>query len=51
MKNQSQDLTDQNNGVVYLYAQWEPGEYNIVYKPNGSNECSDLIKQDFLIWI
>ena len=41
------DLTDQNNGVVYLYAQWEPGEYNIVYKPNGSNECSELNQTRF----
>lgn len=38
------NLSFVNNGIVYLYAQWEPLSYTITFDVNGGNELSAELK-------
>lgn len=41
------NLTDENNGVVVLYAQWKVINYTITFNPNGGTIASPYINRDY----
>lgn len=43
-----QNLTDEQNGTVTLYAQWTPWSYFVEFNPNGADPGEVMQEQEFL---